>query len=200
MAFQPFAPSRQLIVDSPRDRLLLTASSPVLTEPIRPADEPGEVATPDVAAWYADHHRRVFGVCLRLLGNAEEAEDATQDVFVDAWRGWATFRGDSAMGTWLHGIAVHVALRRLRDARRRPHAPGDDSDVDELRARPAMHDQRMDLETAVQRLPERARVALVLHEIQGYRVAEVAELMGTSVGTVKSQLHRARQLLMEVLR
>ena len=159
-------------------------------------------AGPDapVADWYAAYYRQVYAVCLRVLADVVDAEEATQDAFVEAWRAWPRFRAESELGTWLHTIAARTALRRLRDRRRRSaHFVRAGGDADVIPLRQVMHAERMDLEAAIAALPERARAVLVLHEIHGYRLAEVAEWMGTSVGTAKSQLHRARQLLKETL-
>jgi RNA polymerase sigma-70 factor (ECF subfamily) len=185
------------------------AAEPAPAVPPVPAGDaegaPAIRGEPDVARWYHDHGRQLYAVCLRLLGDAREAEEATQDAFVEGWRSWARFRGESAVATWLHGIAARVALRRLRDGHRRALRLVADSAVVARAAttvattRRDMPDERIDLEAAIRALPERARAVLVLHELHGYELATVAEWMGTTVGTAKSQLHRARQLLMRSL-
>ena len=146
---------------------------------------------------YALHVNRIYGLCLRLTGNVREAEARCQDAFVQAWQGLAEFRGESRFGTWLHRIAVNAALAHRRRASRwwRRVEEGGRSD-------PAVTGNgalRQDLRRAVARLPERARRVLVLHDIEGYSHAEIAQRMGIAIGTCKAQLHRARRLLREWL-
>jgi RNA polymerase sigma factor (sigma-70 family) len=149
-----------------------------------------------ITAWYAAHHRQLYALCLRILVDPRDAEDALQDAFVEAWRSAASYRGDSALGTWLHAIAARVATRRLRANKRYAVWMEPLGEDDVAVASPAPRNgERMDLEQAIRALPPRARAVLVLHEIHGYRLAEIGEWMGTSIGTVKSQLHRARQIL-----
>jgi RNA polymerase sigma-70 factor, ECF subfamily len=166
-----------------------------------PTPQPSEAspaeASPDalITAWYAAHHRQMYALCLRILADPRDAEDALQDAFVEAWRSAASYRGESTVGTWLRTIAARVATRRLRAHKRYAvwMEPLGESDAP---ASPVPHNgERLDLEQAIRALPPRARAVLVLHEIHGYRLTEIGEWMGTSVGTVKSQLHRARQLL-----
>ena len=152
-----------------------------------------------VARWYGEHHRHVYAVCLRILVDVDLAEDATQEAFVAAWKAWPQFRGESSEATWLHAIASRVALRCLRNGRRRAYDRSLDSDDVGPQARDVPLVDRIDLEAAIRALPPRARAVLVLHEIHGYRLTEIAGWMETSVGTVKSQLHRARNILMEKL-
>ena len=149
---------------------------------------------------YQGHVGRVHAVCLRLTAEPATAEELTQEVFVQAWRGLASFRGDSSFGTWLHRLAVNVTLMHLRAARRReqrlplwadpPDAP-----------HPRHHDpgQRMDLERAIASLPEGCRTVFVLHDVEGWRHEEIAERLQLAVGTCKAHLFRARRLLREKL-
>ncbi len=154
---------------------------------------------------YRQHVGRMYAVCLRLTGDANEAEAAVQDAFVRAWRGLAGFRGDSTLGTWLHRLAVNAALDRRREFQRREGRHDDigalqDAALDPgLRVVPAPPGMAWDLERAVAALPPGARTAFVLFEIEGYRLTEVAALTGTATGTVKAQLHRARARLKEML-
>ncbi len=154
---------------------------------------------------YRQHAGRMHAVCLRLTSDANEAEAAVQDAFVRAWRGLGGFRGDSALGTWLHRLAVNAALDRRREFRRR-EGRHDDLDALEdaaleprLRIVPPPPGAAWDLERAVAALPPGARTAFVLFEIEGYRLHEIAALTGTATGTVKAQLHRARTRLKEML-
>ena len=143
---------------------------------------------------------RVYALCLRMCADQRRAEELTQDVFVRAWRAIGTFRGESAFGSWLHRVAVNVVLDDARRRKRRPTESLEDAPDAALGARSAGDPAaRIGLERAVASLPERARMALVLHAVEGYRYEEVAELMGISLGAVKSHIHRARALLMERL-
>lgn len=152
-------------------------------------------------ALYRKHVGRVHAICLRLAGDRDLAEDWTQEVFIRVWRNLQTFRGDSGFATWLHRISVNVSLSGLRSSGR--HAMRELSGEDqESLTRPAAGlsaDGVRDLEAAIQALPAGARSVFVLHDIEGYRHGEIAELTSLAVGTCKSQLHRARRILREVL-
>ena len=140
----------------------------------------------------------MYAVCMRMCGSRQEAERLTQDVFVRAWTRLASFRGDSEFSSWLHRITVNIVLEDGRATRRRTQRVDNVEDPSALE-RPGPGgvdpDARMDLERAIALLPPGARHALVLHDIEGYKHAEIAELLGIAVGTVKAQLHRARRLL-----
>ena len=148
---------------------------------------------------YRLHIDKVYGLCLRMTGNVSEAEDCAQEAFIQAWNKLNKFRGDSAFATWLHRIAVNTVLGRIRKSKReqdriqtvadtRP-APLETGDTGELR----------DLVAAVDRLPEGARHAFVLHAVYGYTHEEAAGMLGIAAGTSKAQLHRARRLLAQQL-
>ncbi len=146
-------------------------------------------------ALYREHVGRVYGLCLRMTGEPAEAEDCTQEAFIQAWRKLGQFRGDAAFGTWLHRIAVNAVLARRRRAR-----PEDPLEARaELTATPESASDQRDLETAIAALPEGARHVFVLHAVYGYTHDETAELLGIAGGTSKAQLHRARRLLAERL-
>jgi RNA polymerase sigma-70 factor (ECF subfamily) len=148
---------------------------------------------------YRAHHRRVYALALRMTGRAATAEEVTQETFVRAWEALPSFRGESAFGTWLHGITVRVALRHGRTERRRKaRIETDESALAGAAVRRAP-EAALSLEKAVAALPEGARQVLVLHDVVGYRYEEVARLLGIAVGTVKAQLHRARKLVMEAV-
>lgn len=152
-------------------------------------------------ALYRQHVDRTYALALRMTGNQQEAEEAVQDVWVRVWERLASFKGDSAFTTWLHRIAVNVTLDHLRRRGRheRRSAPLDHPAVKSRSALPDRPLDRMDLEKAIAGLPEGARTAFVLHEVEGLKCREVAEAIGRAEGTVKAQLFRARQLLMEAL-
>ena len=156
----------------------------------------------DLAAFeelYRQHAGRIHALSLRICGDPSLAEDLTQDVFVRAWQKLDTFQGDAAFGTWLHRLAVNLLLTDRRSTARRLARVEPVADVDgAVPARPA--GAGLDLERALRTLPERAREVFVLHEVEGLEHEEIAEVMGTSVGTAKSQLHRARDLLRRFLR
>lgn len=151
---------------------------------------------------YRLHVGRVYAVCLRLSASRERAERLTQDAFVLAWRRLGSFRGDSAFGTWLHRVAVNVALMDVRARQRRMAHLQDGVDLEGLEqaSRPPSGDAAMDLEAAIAALPERARAVLVLHDVEGYLHAEIAQRMGIAIGTSKAHLHRARRLVQQWLK
>jgi RNA polymerase sigma-70 factor (ECF subfamily) len=144
---------------------------------------------------------RVMALCLRLTGSRPAAEDLMQDAFVRAWERLPTFRGESAFATWLHRVTVNVFLHQARSARRRDahEEVANDLGAFPVAAPASEPGDRMDLERAIARLPEGARTAFVLHEIEGYRHDEIAALLGVAPPTVRAQLHRARRLLAEAL-
>jgi RNA polymerase sigma factor (sigma-70 family) len=144
---------------------------------------------------------RVYAVCLRMCEDRETAERLTQDAFVRAWVRLHTFRGDSAFASWLHRLAVNVVLEDQRSSGRRTARVEnvEDPAMFDRGTRAPMIGERIDLERAIARLPEKARAVLVLFDVEGYSQDEIARLTGTAVGTVKAQLHRARKLLREML-
>ena len=132
-----------------------------------------------------------------MTADPARAEQLTQDAFVRAWFTLPSFRERSAFSTWLHRLTVNTVLMDARAQRRRESRvqPVDDLSAVEPVAREVGPDTGMDLERAIAILPERARQVLVLYDIEGYAQQEIAEMLGIAVGTVKAQLHRARQLL-----
>ena len=151
---------------------------------------------------YRQHSGRVYALCLRLrAGDKADASELLQDVFVKAWRRLETFRGDSAFSSWLHRMAVNTMLENARSEKRRTARVLSMEDTSRLpmAARSTGIDQRLEMEEAVASLPKGARLAFVLHDVEGYQHQEIAEQLGVSVGTVKAQLHRARRLLRERL-
>lgn len=144
---------------------------------------------------------RVHALCLRLTGDRVRAEELTQDVFVRCWEQLRSFRGESAFTSWLHRLAVNVVLMAARSERRRVRRVAPTGDPAELGGEGRATDPtaRLDLEAAIRRLPTGAREVFVLHDVEGYGHAEIAELAGIAIGTSKAQLHRARRLLREML-
>jgi len=148
---------------------------------------------------YRSHVKRVYAVVWRLVGGVHaRAEELTQEAFIKAWQALPGFRGDSAFATWLHRLAVNVALMDLRARRGAEDREDDDAALDQLPADTAARQRselRMDLEQAVSRLPPRARAVLILHDIEGWKHEEISLELGMAAGTSKAQLHRARGLL-----
>ncbi len=140
---------------------------------------------------------RVYAVCLRMCGDAERAEELTQDVFVKAWMGLSRFRGDSRFSTWLHRVAVNVVLEDRRTAARRRgrEVLTDDWDRYDRAVVTTMPGTKVDLERAIAELPEGAKQVLILRDVQGYKYREVAKMLDVAVGTVKAQVHRARKMV-----
>ena len=144
---------------------------------------------------YRAHVARIHSLARRMAGPAE-ADELTQDVFVRAWQKLGTFRGDSAFGTWLHRRGGQRDHRALPDPARRAGRSIDSDPVFAVTAGPASTPaQRIGLEAALEHLPDGARRVFVLHDVEGYKHAEIARLLGVAVGTSKAQLHRARMLL-----
>ncbi len=148
---------------------------------------------------YDRHHPRIYALAWRMCGNATQAEDLTQDVFVRLYDALASFRGDSAFTTWLHRLAVNViwsALRRERRSEGWLQTGVDDAPRQVASEFEAIATQ-IDFEQALATLPHGARTILLLYGVDGYGYAEIATALGIDVGTVKSQLHRARRLLLQ---
>lgn len=156
----------------------------------------------DVAAFeslYRSHVAAVHALCRRLAGDERQARELVQDVFVRAWERLTTFAGQSSLSTWLHRVAVNVYLEQLRSTKR-DAARLIDADEDVVGSLPEPgSDARMDLETALARLPAGARTVFVLHDVHGYTHEEIALMTGTAAATARVQLWRARRALMKVL-
>jgi RNA polymerase sigma-70 factor, ECF subfamily len=167
----------------------------------------------DAAAFeflYELHSRRVYALCLRMVSNPSDAEDLAQEAFLQLFRKIATFRGESAFSTWLHRMTVNVVLMRLRkkalpvaslEETTEPDedggGPRKDVGAPDLRLSGAV--DRVNLERSIDRLPPGYRTVFVLHDVQGYEHNEIAGIMGCSVGNSKSQLHKARTRLRDLL-
>jgi RNA polymerase sigma-70 factor (ECF subfamily) len=152
---------------------------------------------------YRLNRDRIYGLLWRMSGGQHAlAEDLMQEAFVRAWRKLKSFRGDSQFGTWLHRLAVNVALSNRRTRMRQV---GREVALDEniervlVGSEGVRADKQRDLERSIAKLPDRARTVLVLYDIEGYQHSEIAEMTGMAVGSSKAQLHRARKLLREEL-
>jgi RNA polymerase sigma-70 factor (ECF subfamily) len=148
---------------------------------------------------YRLHVDKIYGLCLRMTGNVSEAEDCTQEAFIQAWKKMAKFRGDSAFATWLHRIAVNAVLGRIRKSKREQDRIQAVSEVEPVRVATGDTGELRDLAKAIDRLPERARHVFVLNAVYGYSHEEAAGMLGIAAGTSKAQLHRARRLLSQQL-
>lgn len=160
---------------------------------------------------YQLHKGRVYSLCLRMLGNPAEAEDLSQEAFLQLFRKIHTFRGESAFSTWLHRLTVNVVLMHLR-RKSLPQVPLEEPvDVDEGGEGPRRElgaddlqlmgsIDRVTLEQAIEELPHGYRLVFLLHDVEGYEHNEIAAMLGCSIGNSKSQLHKARLRLRDLLR
>ena len=149
---------------------------------------------------YREHVGRVYGLCLRMTRDPAMAEDCTQEAFINAWKALARFETRSSLATWLHRIAVNVALAKRRKASVvLESTSNDDGEVIESDWTLETPLEVNEIEAAIERLPQGARDVLVLHAIYGYSHLETAEMLGVAEGTCKAQLHRARSLLRDKL-
>jgi len=162
------------------------------------------------AQLYSLHKRRIYSLCLRMVGNVAEAEDLTQEAFLQLHRKIATFRGDSAFSTWLHRLAINVVLMQLRkkglslislDEAMDPapdEGPSRSFGAPDITLTGAI--DRLALERAVADLPAGYRLIFILHDVEGFEHNEIASMLDCSIGNSKSQLHKARLKLREALR
>jgi RNA polymerase sigma-70 factor, ECF subfamily len=159
---------------------------------------------------YRLHSRKVYSLCLRMVGDPTEAEDLTQEVFLHLFRKIAMFRGDSAFSTWLHRMAVNIVLMRLRkkviaktslDSITNPDEESDTQPKEfgrpDLRLNGVI--DRITLQAAINELAPGYRAIFILHDVQGFKHSEIAQIFACSVGNSKSQLHKARTLLRQLL-
>jgi RNA polymerase sigma-70 factor (ECF subfamily) len=159
---------------------------------------------------YRQHSRRVYSLCLRMLGDPMEAEDLAQEAFLQLFRKIHTFRGESAFSSWLHRLTANLVLMSFR--RKKPviasldeltRINDEDSvprwEIGTLDLRLTGVFDRVNLETAVEQLPEGYKRMFLLHDVHGYEHNEIAEILGCSIGNSKSQLHKARKRLRELL-
>jgi RNA polymerase sigma-70 factor (ECF subfamily) len=191
------------------------AANPALHKsPLSELDAIALAQSGDVAAFerlYVLHSRRVYALCLRMVANPTEAEDLTQDAFLQLFRKIHTFRGESGFSTWLHRLTVNIVLMRFRKRKhaevalenpqenaetgtRSPFDPG----CDDLALEGLI--DRVNLRRAVEKLPAGYKQMFILHDVQGYEHHEIAHILGCSIGNSKSQLHKARLRLRQLLR
>jgi RNA polymerase sigma-70 factor, ECF subfamily len=162
-------------------------------------------------ALYDRHKRRVYSLCLRMTANTAEAEDLTQEAFLQLYRKIATFRGESAFSTWLHRLSVNVVLMHLRkkglpvvsleettQASGEEDTPKKDFGTEDVALAGSI--DRLQLQRAVESLPPGYRTIFVLHDVEGYEHNEIATIVGCSIGNSKSQLHKARMKLRDLLK
>lgn len=143
-------------------------------------------------------HAVVYTLAYRITGNAEDAKDVAQEVYVRAWRGLKNFRGDANLGTWLHRITVNTALTSIKRRSRRP-IPSDPATMPEEFERDPQDNELRLLETALRGLQDSDRTVIVLKDVEGWTCEEIAQKTGTTEGAVKVRLFRARQRLSERL-
>lgn len=189
----------------------MTAPQPPRSQPALSAHLSVAPPDPDVGLAAAGDRRaferlyqanvgRVHSLCLRMVADRGTAEELTQDVFVRAWEKLGSYRGESAFSTWLHRLAVNVVLNhRKAEGRRRGRFDDDQAVLDDRPVHEAPAGALMDLEQAIAGLPPGARRVFVLHDVEGFKHEEIAELLGVTSGGTKAQLHRARMLLREAL-
>jgi RNA polymerase sigma-70 factor (ECF subfamily) len=203
---------------SKRRRLPIPEATPVASRPRKPdsaaLNEAVRLAQQgDAAAFetiYQLHSRRVYALCMRMLGDPVEAEDLAQEAFMQVFRKIQTFRGESAFSSWLHRLTANVVLMSFRkkkpmttslDEMTRPdeehEMPKHEISCKDLRLAGTF--DRMALQTALAELPEGYRLMFMLHDVHGYEHNEIATLRGCSIGNSKSQLHKARKRLRELL-
>jgi RNA polymerase sigma-70 factor, ECF subfamily len=168
-----------------------------------------KIADGDMQAFeelYERYHRRVYNLCLRMTNDVAEAEDLAQEIFIHVYRKIGSFRGESAMMTWLHRVTVNKVLMHFRknSVRRESTTADGESPEPVVKAletsRQSLAVDRIALDRAIAQLPPGYRAAFILHDVEGYEHAEIARICGTAVGTSKSQLHKARKKLHELLK
>lgn len=183
-------------------------------EPINKAIPNSDIALAQAAAsgdmpafeeLYTRHHRRVYSLCLRMLQNTAEAEDLTQEVFIQLYRKIGSFRGDSAFTTWLHRLTVNQVLMHFRKRTVKFEKTTEEGETPvqivmgtENQAKMPIVD-KIAINKAIEQLPNGYRNVFVLHDVEGYEHEEVARILGCSVGTSKSQLHKARLKMRKLL-
>ena len=177
-------------------------------QPVSDVELAKAAAAGDSAAFeklYEQHRRRVYSLCLRMLGNASQAEDLTQEVFLQVFKKIGSFRGDSAFTTWLHRLTVNQVLMHLRRRGVKLEHTTEEGDFTDVVETPLQSTRRISmvdrlaLEKAIAELPPGYRTVFVLHDVEGYEHEEISDLLGVTVGTSKSQLHKARMRLRVLL-
>jgi RNA polymerase sigma-70 factor (ECF subfamily) len=163
------------------------------------------VSRADVPAFeelYRQHSAKLFNLAWRMCGTRADAEDLLQEIFLQAYRKLPEFRGDSSVGTWLYRLAMNRCLDHLKSRQTRTSDVTTTLDEEIMRVRQPSEGtgvNRLDLERAIARLPEGARAAFLLHDVEGFQHQEIAAILGISEGTSKSQVHKARSRLRALL-
>jgi RNA polymerase sigma-70 factor (ECF subfamily) len=202
--------SHKLDLTAKRSTLVNINSGTTATTPLSDLVKRAQQGDSDAfAALFHMHKARIYSVCLRMTNNAAEAEDLTQDAFLQVFRKIASFRGDSAFSTWLHRISVNTVLMHFRKkslSQVSLDEPYDREDGSKVRREVATQDNclagcvdRIALARAMKELPPGYRTIFLLHEVEGYEHQEIAEMLGCSVGNSKSQLYKAKLRIRELL-
>ena len=197
----------QVLNPPPAPITTVVAPNPVLSDLLARAQAGDHLAFAQI---YSMNKRRIYSLCLRMVGNIAAAEDLTQEAFLQLHRKIATFRGDSAFSTWLHRLAINVVLMHLRK-RALPvisldeaMEPTDDERAGRSFGEPDLHlsgaIDRLALQRAIENLPDGYRLIFVLHDIEGFEHNQIADMLECSIGNSKSQLHKARLKLRDALR
>jgi RNA polymerase sigma-70 factor (ECF subfamily) len=188
--------------------MLTTTVTGERIQPVSDVELARAAAAGDSAAFeklYEQHRRRVYSLCLRMLGNVSQAEDLTQEVFLQLFKKIGSFRGDSAFTTWLHRLTVNQVLMHLRRRGVKLEHTSEEGDFTDVVETPLQSTRRISmvdrlaLEKAISELPPGYRTVFVLHDVEGYEHEEISDLLGVTVGTSKSQLHKARMRLRQLL-
>lgn len=201
------ASTQQRAITPPQGGRPLKPDADSLKEAIRLAQQ-GDAAAFETI--YQLHSRRVYALCLRMSGDPVEAEDLTQEAFLQLFRKIHTFRGESAFSSWMHRLTANIVLMRFRKKRPVPVSLEEIARPDDEKDRPAFEIgasdlrltglfDRINLHDALERLPQGYKSMFLLHDVHGYEHNEIASMLGCSVGNSKSQLHKARKRLRELL-
>ncbi|WP_370738935.1 RNA polymerase sigma factor [Thalassotalea litorea] len=148
---------------------------------------------------YQLHIGKVYGLCLRMLAQRDQAEDVAQEVFVQVWLKLKNFRGDSKFSTWLHSVATNTVLSHLRKQKNWMQRMFSIEDTHISEPTVNEHPELSDLDKTILKLPEKARLVFVMFAVEGYRHEEIASMLNMAVGSSKSHYHRAKKLLQEWL-
>ncbi|MDX1622880.1 MAG: RNA polymerase sigma factor, partial [Gemmatimonadota bacterium] len=185
-----------------REPILAIERSEAAPDDRADGDDVARAAEGDTRAFerlYREYGPMVHSLARRMAGS-QDADDLTQEVFVRVWKKLDTFRGDAAFSTWLHRVAANLIItRRKARTRRRDRFIPDEAAIEAAAVGPPSVGASVDLEGALEDLPDGARQVFVLYDVQGYRHEEIAGMLGITAGTSRSQLHRARMLLRQRL-
>ncbi len=200
MAHTEILPRRQSVG---RKTLIAERSLPVTDHALARKSAEGDMDA--FEQLYERHNRRVYSLCLRMMGNVQEAEDLAQEVFIQLFRKIGSFRGESAFTTWLHRLTVNQVLMHFRKRSVKLELTTEDGETPEQIVRGTENHNRMPvidriaLDKAIAQLPPGYRTVFTLHDIEGHEHEEISRMLGCSIGTSKSQLHKARMKLRKVI-